>query len=158
MVESLAGFLPYADHEADTFFIGTANDISRLPPEFTRAERLDAVFFLDFPGVKEKRAIWEHYVNHFGLDPRQPRPVDAEFTGAEIRACCRLAALLGVTLVEAAQNVVPVAKTASEAVERLRTWADGRCLAADQPGIYRRSGAATAGKPPRNVRRDPSQN
>src|SRR5262249_34418535 len=35
-----------AEHESDVFFIGTANDISKLPPEFTRAERLDGVFFL----------------------------------------------------------------------------------------------------------------
>jgi hypothetical protein len=146
-----------AEHESDVFFVGTANDISRLPPEFTRAERLDAVFFLDFPGVQEKLAIWAFYCEQFGLDPRQPRPVDADFTGAEIRACCRLAALLGVPLTEAAQNVVPVAKTASEAVDRLRSWADGRCLAADRPGFYRRDGGS-AGKSPRNVKRDPSNN
>ena len=146
-----------SDHESDVFFVGTANDISRLPPEFTRAERLDAVFFLDFPGVQEKRAIWSNYCEEFGLDPRQPRPVDADFTGAEIRASCRLAALLGVPLTEAAQNVVPVAKTASEAVDRLRSWADGRCLAADRPGFYRRDGGS-AGKSPRNVKRDPSNN
>src|ERR1017187_3597291 len=30
-----------ADHDPDVFFIGTANDVSKLPPEFTRAERLD---------------------------------------------------------------------------------------------------------------------
>src|SRR5262245_12486382 len=28
-----------ADHESDVFFVGTSNDISRLPPEFARAER-----------------------------------------------------------------------------------------------------------------------
>ena len=144
-----------AEHESDVFFVGTANDISKLPPEFTRAERLDAVFFLDFPGVQEKRVIWQFYVEHFGLDSRQPRPIDADFTGAEIRACCRLSALLNVPLVEAAQNVVPVAKTAAEAVDRLRTWAEGRCLAADQAGIYRRE--PTAG-PKRRVRGGPSLN
>src|SRR5262249_35033186 len=47
-----------AEHDSDVFFIGTANDISKLPPEFTRAERLDAVFFLDLPGSSEKDAIW----------------------------------------------------------------------------------------------------
>lgn len=144
-----------AEHESDVFFVGTANDISKLPPEFTRAERLDAVFFLDFPGVQEKRTIWQHYVEHFGLDPRQPRPIDADFTGAEIRSCCRLSALLNVPLIEAAHNVVPVAKTAAEAVDRLRTWADGRCLAADQAGIYRRE--STTG-PKRRVRGGPSLN
>jgi len=83
--------------------------------------------------------------------------VDADFTGAEIRACCRLSALLDVPLVDAARNVVPVARTAAESVERLRTWASGRCLNADSPGgIYQRNGSAEVSKPGRKVRRDPS--
>ncbi len=50
-----------------------------------------------------------------------------------------------------------MAVTAGESVERLRSWASGRCLAADRPGIYSRSGATD--KPGRNVRRgDPSAN
>ena len=68
-------------------------------------------------------------------------PDDTDWTGAEIKACCRLSALLDVSLLEAAQNVVPVAVTASESVERLRSWASGRCLSASQPGIYQRDGA-----------------
>ena len=39
-----------ADHESDVFVVATANDISKLPPELTRAERLDGIFFLDLPG------------------------------------------------------------------------------------------------------------
>ena len=41
------------------------------------------------------------------------RPDDANWTGAEIKSCCRLASLLDVPLVQAAQNVVPVAETAA---------------------------------------------
>ena len=111
------------DHESDVYFVCTANDVSKLPPEFTRAERFDAIFFLDLPGVREKEQIWRLYLEKFGLDPDQKRPSDREFTGAEIRACCRLAALLDVPLVEAAANIVPVAITAGESVERLRNWA-----------------------------------
>ncbi len=40
------------------------------------------------------------------------RPDDTNWTGAEIKSCCRLASLLDVPLVQAAQNVVPVAVTA----------------------------------------------
>jgi hypothetical protein len=65
---------------------------------------------------------------------------------------------LDVPLTEAAQNVVPVARTAYESVERLRTWASGRCLNADQGGLYTRNPNAES-KPRRNVRRaDPSNN
>jgi SpoVK/Ycf46/Vps4 family AAA+-type ATPase len=38
-----------SDRTSDCFFIGTCNDISKLPPEFARAERFDGVFFLDLP-------------------------------------------------------------------------------------------------------------
>ena len=145
------------DHESDVFVVCSANDVSKLPPEFSRAERFDAVFFLDLPGVGQRRAIWKLYMEEYGLDSTQPHPVDADWTGAEIKACCRLAALLGVSLKEAGEHVVPVASTAAESVQRLREWANGRCLSADQPGIYRRNGT-TEIKPPRKVSRDPSTN
>jgi len=60
-------------------------------------------------------------------------------------------------LTAAAQNVVPVAVTAAEAVEKLRTWAGGRCLSADGTGIYRyRNGSAP--KKRRKVTGKPSLN
>ena len=146
------------DHESDVYFVCSANDVSKLPPEFTRAERFDATFFLDLPAAPEKEQIWRLYTERFGLDPAQRRPADRDFTGAEIRACCRLSARLGVPLTEAASNIVPVAVTAGESVERLRNWAAGRCLSADRPGIYSRV-AASPGKAGRSVHRgDPSAN
>ena len=145
------------DRTSDSFVVCTANDISRLPPEFSRSERFDATFFLDLPGPNEKRAIWRMYRETYRLDPAGPLPQDRDWTPAEIKACCRLAALLDVPLVDAAQNIVPVAVTAGEAVERLRNWAAGRCLSADRPGLYTRGTDVTA-KAGRNVRRDPSSN
>jgi SpoVK/Ycf46/Vps4 family AAA+-type ATPase len=146
------------DRTSDSFVVCTSNDISRLPPEFARSERFDATFFLDLPGPREKEAIWRMYREKFGLDPAQPRPQDRDWTAAEVKACCRLAALLDVPLVEAAENIVPVAVTAGEAVEKLRSWAAGRCLSADRPGIYSRV-AASPGKAGRGVHRgDPSAN
>ena len=146
-----------SDHESDVFVVATSNDISKLPPEFSRAERWDGTFFLDLPGQTEKDVIWRMYEDKFGLDTDQSRPNDRDWTGAEIRSCCRLAALLDVPLVEAALNVVPVAVTAGESVERLRNWASGRCLSADRPGLYTRSSGG-AGSSGRSLSRDPSVN
>ena len=145
------------DHESDVFVVCTANDVSKLPPEFGRSERFDGIFFLDLPGREEKDAIWNIYLDMFQLDRDQRRPDDNNFTGAEIKACCRLAALLDVPLIQAAQNVVPVAVTAAESVERLRTWASGRCLSANEPGIYQHTDGNSS-KSRRRVRRDPSNN
>ena len=145
-----------ADHTADVFVMLTCNDISRLPPEFTRAERLDGVFFLDFPESGEKDLIWAQYRRQYGIPESQARPDDTSWTGAEIKSCSRLAALLDMTLTQAALQVVPVAVTAAETVEKLRTWASGRCLSATNPGIYHRDGARPA--PTRKLRRGSSLN
>jgi SpoVK/Ycf46/Vps4 family AAA+-type ATPase len=145
------------DHESDVFFIATCNDISKLPHEFSRAERFDGIFFLDLPDKAEKEAIWRIYFKKFGIREDQVRPDDADWTGAEIRSCCRLARLLEVSLEEAGWNVVPVAVTAAESVERLRAWAAGRCLSANEPGVYTRKGQ-DASRSRRRVSRGPSAN
>ena len=146
-----------SDHTADVFFVGTSNDISKLPPEFARAERFDGVFFLDLPNVAERDTIWAMYRQHFGIPEKQVRPDDSAWTGAEIRACCRLATLLDVPLTQAARNVVPVAVTAAEQVERLRTWATGRCLSSGNPGIFGREDESSL-KPSRRLQRGQGNN
>jgi SpoVK/Ycf46/Vps4 family AAA+-type ATPase len=147
-----------SDRDNDVFLVLTSNDVSKLPPEFSRAERLDATFFLDFPSSAEKDAIWALYRAHFSIPESQSRPDDTDWTGAEVRACCRLAALLDVPLTQAARQVVPVAVTAAEQVEKLRAWASGRCLSASEPGIYTRDGASTGSKATRRVQRGPGSN
>ncbi|MGB4710382.1 MAG: AAA family ATPase [Fuerstiella sp.] len=144
------------DHTSDVYLIATCNDISRMPPELSRAERFDGIVFLDLPQRDQKDQIWSHYVAAFGLDMDQAIPADEDWTGAEIRACCRLAALLDVPLTQAAQNVVPVAVTASESVNNLRTWASGRCLDAEQGGIYQSVKPKSSSR--RKVTRGPSMN
>jgi SpoVK/Ycf46/Vps4 family AAA+-type ATPase len=124
------------DHTSDAFVVCTANDVSRLPPEFSRAERFDGVFFVDLPGRKQKDGIWVMYRELYGISEEEPQPNDEQWTGAEIRSCCRLAALLDVPLTQAAHNVVPVATTSAESVQRLREWASGRCLDAESGGVY----------------------
>src|SRR5438128_12071437 len=66
-----------SDHESDVFFVGTSNDISKLPPEFTRAERFDGVFFLDLPHAGEKDAIWTLYRSQYGIRDSQYKPDDS---------------------------------------------------------------------------------
>lgn len=144
------------DHTSNVYLVATCNDISQMPPELTRAERFDGIVFLDLPGREQKDRIWEQYVSLYELDVNQRRPKDDTWTGAEIRACCRLAALLDLPMSQAALNVVPVAVTAAESVERLRTWASGRCLSADAPGIYQHSGSPSGTR--RKVNRNPSLN
>ena len=62
------------DHESDAFFVGTCNDASKLPPESTRAERFDGVFFVDLPRRDQKDAIWGIHTRHYSLEAKQARP------------------------------------------------------------------------------------
>jgi len=146
------------DHESDVFFIATCNDASKLPPEFARAERFDGVFFVDLPGHEQKNSIWDIYTQFYGLDTKQARPNDANWTGAEIKSCCRLSSLLDVPLLQAAQNIVPVAITAGDKIEALRQWASGRCLAADRAGVYSREERVEGGSRARRISREPGLN
>ena len=142
------------DHETDVFVVATCNDISKLPPEFSRAERFDGVFFVELPSAEQRQAIWRIYLKHYQLEGSQKLPPDDLWTGAEIKACCRLAALLDLPLAAAAQNIVPVARTSAESVEKLRQWATGRCLSADRPGFYQGGAAGSTSR--RRMNRGPS--
>ncbi len=144
------------DRESDSFVVCTANDVQKLPPEFARAERFDSVFFVDLPGSEQRELIWNQYIEAYQLDPEQPKPKDDSWTGAEIKACCRLAALLDVPLKQAAQNVVPVAHTAQESIDSLRSWASGRCIDAQKGGIYKF--IKPKSKSRRKIKADPSLN
>ena len=86
------------------------------------------------------------------------RPDDTNWTGAEIKSCCRLASLLDVPLIQAAQNVVPVADTAGYKIEGLRQWASGRCLSADRAGVYSRQDGPVENSRVRRVMREPGRN
>lgn len=53
-------FLTWMQEKENTVFIvGTANDISKIPPEFLRKGRFDELFFVDLPNGEERRRIIE---------------------------------------------------------------------------------------------------
>ena len=57
-------FLTWMQEKNDTvYIIATANNISRIPPEFLRKGRFDELFFVDFPGEDERRKILEIHLN-----------------------------------------------------------------------------------------------
>ena len=133
------------DHESDVFFVGTCNNISALPPEFTRAERFDGIFFFDLPSFEERKVIWDIHLTAYQLKTAKAKVpanflnMSEDWTGAEIKTCCRLAAMMGMPIEESALNVVPVFKTAESRLKDLRKWASGRCLSASNPGLFQES-------------------
>ena len=47
------------EKKSSVFVVATANDISKLPPEFLRKGRFDELFFVDLPNESERRKILE---------------------------------------------------------------------------------------------------
>ena len=53
-------FLTWMQEKENTVFIvATANDISKMPPEFLRKGRFDELFFVDLPNGEERKKIIE---------------------------------------------------------------------------------------------------
>lgn len=112
------------------YVVATCNDITQLPPEYTRSGRWDAVFWIDLPTAEERDVIWRIYEAKYSVSG--PRPDDRDWTGAEIFSCCRTAVMLGCELKKAGDYIIPMAKTMAEKVEALRSWAKGRAIPASR--------------------------
>jgi SpoVK/Ycf46/Vps4 family AAA+-type ATPase len=98
---------------------------------------LDSIWFVDYPDAPTRESIWRIYIQQYGLDDTQLRPSQEKpITGAEVKSTCRIAALLGVSLVEAARFVVPVSSTSAEPIDLLRNWAKGRALCVSKGGLF----------------------
>jgi SpoVK/Ycf46/Vps4 family AAA+-type ATPase len=140
-----------SDKTAPVFVIATANDISHLPPELLRKGRLDEIFFVDLPNESERRAILAIHLEKRsrvpdGFDLDRLAKLSDGFSGAEIEqaivsglydAFSADGELDTDTLVASLAETVPLSKTMSEGINRLRTWAQGRARWATE-----RSGAA----------------
>lgn len=57
-----------SDKKAPVFVIGTANNISGLRPELTRAGRFDDIFFVSVPALAERVDILKIHLNKRGYD------------------------------------------------------------------------------------------
>jgi AAA+ superfamily predicted ATPase len=129
-----------SDKTAPVFVIATANDISQLPPELLRKGRLDEIFFVDLPSEAERKAVFAIHLQKRG---RAPEKLDLDllarhsdgFSGAEIEqaivsglfdAFSAETELDTATLLVSLGETVPLSKTMSEDLNRLRTWAQGR--------------------------------
>lgn len=59
------------------FVVATANDITRLPPEFMRKGRFDEIFFVGLPDDRERKAIWKVHL-------RRPKRLDADIRSEDL--------------------------------------------------------------------------
>jgi AAA+ superfamily predicted ATPase len=129
-----------SEKTSSVFVICTANDISHLPPELLRKGRLDEIFFVDLPTEEERNHILRIHLAKRSRDPGNfdlaplSRLSDG-FSGAEIEeaivsalfdAFSRQEDLSTEAIRGSIQETVPLSKTMSEEMNRLRSWATGR--------------------------------
>ncbi|HUY32847.1 MAG TPA: AAA family ATPase [Pirellulales bacterium] len=129
-----------SEKTASVFVIATANDISNLPPELLRKGRLDEIFFVDLPAEDERAQIFKIHIHRRGRDWRKFKLAELArasdgFSGAEIEESIISALFdafsmkteLSTELIKASlTETVPLSKTMSEELNRLRNWAVGR--------------------------------
>jgi hypothetical protein len=116
--------------------IATCNSFGTLSPEMKRRFK-SATFFCDLPTDEEKKAIWSLYAAKYKLK-KQPLPNDRGWTGAEIKNCCETAWRFRISIKDAGQYIVPVAKSSPEVIDRLRDQAHGKFISASHAGVYQK--------------------
>jgi hypothetical protein len=117
-------------------FVATSNSLASLPLELIRRFTYGTWFF-DLPTESEKELIWTLYRRKYKLDDTDPRPVDRQWTGAEIFRCATLSWEFGITLNAAAQYIIPMAVSGKEVLRKQREQAANSYLSASSGRVYR---------------------
>ncbi|MEA5619196.1 AAA family ATPase [Cronbergia sp. UHCC 0137] len=129
-----------AEKTSPVFVVSTANDIQALPPEMLRKGRFDEIFFVGLPSQEERKAIFNvhlsrlrpHNLKSYNIDRLAYETPD--FSGAEIEQTLIEAMHIGFSqnrdfntddVLEAASQIIPLARTAVEQIQKLQEWAAG---------------------------------
>jgi SpoVK/Ycf46/Vps4 family AAA+-type ATPase len=141
----LGSFLSWLqDRKGEVFVVATANDVSRLPPEFLRKGRFDEIFFVDLPNEEARRALFAVHLKKRKQDPARfdlGRLVEASagFTGSEVEqaivaglytAFSAGKELATEILRDEIARTRPLSVTMGEKIEWLREWARERTRSA----------------------------
>ena len=130
------------DHTSQVFVIATCNDYAKIPPEYTRMGRWDAIFFVDNPGPEEQGANPGYLPGaSLRLTSRLfPYPNLDGYSGAEIRQVAIEAAYNGGDLDAAARFVIPISKSQKQQMDALREWAKARTIPASRSAVEETKG------------------
>ena len=127
-----------AEKKSPVFVVATANNIKALPPEMLRKGRFDEIFFVGLPSQGEREAIFNVHLSR--LRPHNLKTYDIkrlayetpDFSGAEIEQTLIEAMHIGFSqnrdfttddILQAASQIIPLARTAQEEIEFLQQWA-----------------------------------
>lgn len=140
------------DNDSGVYVIMTSNDISSLPPEFTRMGRVDGIWYFGLPGKAEREEILRIHFAKFNKELPQnimdKAVADTNgYTGAELKEvvknCMRKAFIrsksnpgkqTGFTeedITASIQEVIPISQSSKEKIMALDNWCEGRARRTD---------------------------
>jgi SpoVK/Ycf46/Vps4 family AAA+-type ATPase len=110
--------------------VATANDVSKLPPEFLRAGRFDAIFFVDLPTFEERKEIIKIMNRRYNTNiPITYAEKTDGWSGSEIEQLAKESLFDG--LETAFTSIVPLSRLMREPIQSLRDWAKTRARSAN---------------------------
>ena len=141
------------NNDKGIFTVMTSNNVKDLPPELTRAGRLDAIWYFSLPTESERQEILK--VHFTKRQQNVPEPIVREiaketqgYTGAEleqivkssikkayVRKAKNIDNIFEITkgdLMESKKEVIPISKSSREKISALEQWAKGRALFANE--------------------------
>lgn len=139
------------DRAGQAYVMMTANDPSKLPPEFLRKGRFDDVWWVDLPTRSERASIAAATLRtngrdhaELGIDLGVVADVTDGFTGAEIAAAIEHDAMFAAfsdggrelttdDVVVACAEVIPLNRTMGDKINRLRESWSGRARPVTSP-------------------------
>jgi SpoVK/Ycf46/Vps4 family AAA+-type ATPase len=140
------------DNDHGVYVIMTSNDVSQLPPEFTRTGRLDAQWFFDLPDDEAREEIFKIHFATFKRElPNNLMRVAVEnsrnYTGAEIKEVVKNVMrkafirfrreklkkqdISKEDILTSLSEVTPVFDSNREKIQALRNWVKGRARFTD---------------------------
>ena len=144
-----SAFLTWMQEKPPLIFVAaTANRIQALPAEVIRKGRFDQVYFVDLPNDEERRVIFEIYLRRHGADLEEfdfdlLTVATRGWNGAEIEEAVKAARVDAYSakgtldmdhLTANTSAMVPLSKTMSEQIKKIRAWAVRRATPASKYG------------------------
>lgn len=139
------------DNDSGVYVIMTSNDVSQLPPELTRAGRLDAIWYYGIPSNEERREIFQIHFDKRSRDVDddliEAAVINSEhFTGAEVEQAVKNSLRKAFVrsrkdgdtdikvedIISACHEVIPVYDSSREKILALDHWCKGRARRTDE--------------------------
>lgn len=132
-IRAMALWLKFMSESKDVYFLGTCNNIEAFSdaPEYLRIGRWDcAPFYVGLPKQEVREKILDHYCKVFNVK-KTTLEMDG-WSGSEIQGVCKIASMMGASLKEASNYVIPISKIMGKRINALEKWSKDNSIDASE--------------------------